>query len=52
MNTEKLFLDNKEKAITRASEILKSGGIVAVPTETVYGLAASAKDKEAIFFAK
>ncbi len=32
----------------RAAEILKSGGIVAIPTETVYGLAASAYDTDAI----
>ena len=37
-----------ESGIERAAEILKNGGIVAIPTETVYGLAASAYDKEAI----
>ena len=31
-----------------AAEILKNGGIVAVPTETVYGLAASALDPNAV----
>ncbi len=31
-----------------AAEILKNGGVVAIPTETVYGLAASAFDEEAI----
>ena len=31
-----------------AVEILRSGGLVAIPTETVYGLAASIFDKEAI----
>lgn len=35
-------------AIERASQILKNGGVVAVPTETVYGLAASAYNEEAI----
>lgn len=35
-------------AVKKASEILKSGGIVAVPTETVYGLAASAYSDSAI----
>ena len=34
--------------IKEAAEILKSGGTVAVPTETVYGLAASAFDEDAI----
>ncbi len=42
-------------AIARAAEILKRGGLVAIPTETVYGLAANALDPsavEAIFAAK
>lgn len=34
--------------ISRAAEILKDGGIVAIPTETVYGLAANAYNVEAI----
>ncbi len=41
--------------LNKAAEILKSGGLVAIPTETVYGLAANALDKEAvvkIFIAK
>ena len=44
MRTERL---SKEQ-ISRAAEILKNGGLVAIPTETVYGLAANAFDKEAI----
>lgn len=32
----------------RAAEILKSGGLVAIPTETVYGLAANALDPAAV----
>lgn len=42
-------------AITQAAEILKRGGLVAIPTETVYGLAAnalSATAVERIFAAK
>ena len=39
---------DREKGIKKAAGILKSGGIVAIPTETVYGLAASALDGEAI----
>jgi L-threonylcarbamoyladenylate synthase len=35
-------------AIARASEILRAGGTVAVPTETVYGLAARADCEEAV----
>jgi L-threonylcarbamoyladenylate synthase len=35
-------------AITRAAEILRSGGLVAFPTETVYGLGADAQNPQAI----
>lgn len=43
------------KAIITAAEIIKAGGLVAIPTETVYGLAANALDENAvknIFIAK
>lgn len=36
-----------EQVLTRAGEILKRGGLVAFPTETVYGLGADALDEEA-----
>ena len=36
-----------EQIIGRAGEILKQGGLVAFPTETVYGLGANALDEEA-----
>lgn len=42
-------------AIAQAAEILRRGGLVAIPTETVYGLAANALDAAAvenIFIAK
>lgn len=49
METKELNLFmNKEKAIAEAGEILKNGGIVAIPTETVYGLAADAFNAEAV----
>lgn len=35
-------------AIARAAEVIRTGGIVAVPTETVYGLAADARDATAV----
>ena len=35
-------------AIDRAVEVLRRGGLVAMPTETVYGLAANALDEEAV----
>ena len=40
--------DGSLEAIARAGEILKSGGLVAIPTETVYGLAANALSSEAV----
>ena len=45
---ETLLLQNTDKDIARAGEILRSGGLVAVPTETVYGLAANALDGAAV----
>lgn len=46
MKTELLKISgisqNDEDIINRAAEIIKTGGIVGVPTETVYGLAGSA----------
>lgn len=38
---------NRE-SIVRAAEILRGGGLVAIPTETVYGLAANAADDRAV----
>ena len=37
-----------EKAVERAANTLRSGGLVAMPTETVYGLAADATNAEAV----
>ena len=34
--------------IETAAELIRRGGLVAVPTETVYGLAANAFDPEAV----
>ena len=54
MKTLYLKSDDK-KSIQTAAEILQNGGLVAIPTETVYGLAANALDSEAvkkIFIAK
>lgn len=41
-------LKDDQKGIDRAAEILQKGGVVAIPTETVYGLAADACNSEAI----
>ena len=41
METE-IFDGGSQQDIEKAAKILKSGGLVAIPTETVYGLAADA----------
>lgn len=46
MKTE-LLLPTKEN-IEKSGRILREGGLVAIPTETVYGLAANALDGEAV----
>jgi L-threonylcarbamoyladenylate synthase len=38
----------KEKIIAEAAAIIRTGGLVAFPTETVYGLGANALDKKAV----
>jgi L-threonylcarbamoyladenylate synthase len=55
MHTLRLFVDAhnltseaSRESLMRAAEILRSGGIVALPTETVYGLGANALDASAI----
>ena len=54
MNT--LILPASDPAtVSQAAEIIRAGGLVAIPTETVYGLGANAMDEEAvakIFLAK
>lgn len=50
-----LFSSDSQKVFATASEILRGGGVVAFPTETVYGLGANALDPQAvskIFLAK
>lgn len=42
-----LHSDASETAIKKAAEILKSGGLVVFPTETVYGLGGNALDSDA-----
>ncbi len=44
--TERLTSD--EPGLARAAEILRGGGLVAFPTETVYGLGADATDAQAV----
>ncbi len=58
MQTEvlKLTQDNMDKkAILKAAQIIRGGGLIGLPTETVYGLAGNCEDEEAaqkIFKAK
>jgi L-threonylcarbamoyladenylate synthase len=37
-----------DAALDRAADVLRRGGLVAIPTETVYGLAADALDEAAV----
>jgi L-threonylcarbamoyladenylate synthase len=46
MRTEVLPVDSE--SIARAAEVLRGGGLVAFPTETVYGLGANALDAAAV----
>ena len=46
MKTERLQAN--EQGIARAGELLREGKLVAIPTETVYGLAANALDGSAV----
>lgn len=51
MSTEVILVDknvNKEETYAQAVDIIRSGGIVAFPTETVYGLGADATNAEAV----
>ncbi len=43
-----LKLSDDTRGIEAAAEILKNGGVVAIPTETVYGLAANCYDENAV----
>lgn len=58
MNTKVVKVDDNnisKAAISEAGEIIRQGGLVAFPTETVYGLGANALNEEAvkkIFLAK
>lgn len=43
-----MIVDPSEQWLARAAEIIRKGGLVAFPTETVYGLGANALDPEAV----
>ena len=42
------FMEASPEAIAKAAECLRAGGLVAMPTETVYGLAADATSDKAV----
>jgi len=50
MDTIKVNFENKidTAAVEKGAQILREGGVVAFPTETVYGLGADALNKEAV----
>ena len=48
VNPERLEGLEAREALGRAAEILRDGGLVALPTETVYGLGANALDATAV----
>lgn len=50
MNTKLIEIENEkdEAALAQAAELLQNGGLCAIPTETVYGLAANAFDGAAV----
>jgi L-threonylcarbamoyladenylate synthase len=50
LKVDPAHLDSEEakSAIAQAAEILRAGGLVALPTETVYGLGANALDADAV----
>ena len=43
-----MIYEATDENIAKAGEILKNGGVVAIPTETVYGLAANALSETAV----
>ncbi len=48
MTFDTKLLTSSDDDIREAAEIIKNGGIVGMPTETVYGLAANAEDPDAV----
>ena len=48
MNQNKVYPASNDESIGHAADILKKGGLVAFPTETVYGLGADAGNYEAV----
>lgn len=51
METKRIIIEDrnhiKDEELKEAASILRSGGLVAFPTETVYGLGGNALDEDA-----
>ena len=48
ISLESIDAPHEQQALARAAKVLRSGGTVAFPTETVYGLGANALDTKAV----
>jgi len=48
VNPAQLDTEESQSAIAQAAQILRAGGLVALPTETVYGLGANALNADAV----
>lgn len=48
LNGARVLSADAPKAVRRAADVLRQGGLVAFPTETVYGLGAIARDRRAV----
>ena len=44
----RVFTDNTPETIVAAADIIRTGGLLGIPTETVYGLGANALNEEAV----
>lgn len=48
MHTQAQFVDSDDSGLRQCGESIRSGNLVAFPTETVYGLGANAEDEAAV----
>ena len=48
MNRDTRIFGTTEEEIQQAAQLIRDGGLVAFPTETVYGLGADAMNAEAV----
>lgn len=48
MNYDTQMLSSSDEDIDKAAKLLREGGVVGIPTETVYGLAADAQNSSAV----